>query len=281
MKLGYYFVHNIKDSQCPYTDDEKVIISKIYRLGFQSFKPLVVTLCSHLKYENLRLELFQYIEKYIFTRFNIEFFPSGKGSTDFYHFANRFQEVKEKKENEVYLKLVLDLIKRITYDFDKDNLWHLISKKFVEKVLGLDEKFYKWKGLCYFLYEYEIYLQEQHCGELKVEWEHIKAETIEHIFPQTPKDNYPAFENQDLLHDLGNLLLLARKTNSKLSNKSFTDKKALFSTDSYSAIEISKSENWTANEILARRKKMLEFMDERWDIEISDTVIKLLDIDET
>jgi len=268
----YYFVHNIDDSQCPYTNKEKTIISKINRLGFQSFKPLVVVLCSQNKYKDQRIELLQYIEKYIFTRFNLEFFRSGKGSTDFYHFANRLQE------NKLDVEITLDLLKKIIYDFEKDDLWKVISTKFVEKVSHLDAGFYNWSGLRYFLYEYEIYLQEQHRGELKVEWEHINTETIEHIYPQTPDDDSwtTAFENDDLLHDLGNLLLLSKSTNSSLKNKPFDIKKERFSENSYLAIKISKSENWTPDEVLKRRKKMLSFMDERWDIEISDKVIDLL-----
>jgi len=117
----YYFVHNIDDSQCPYTNKEKTIISKINRLGFQSFKPLVVVLCSQNKYKDQRIELLQYIEKYIFTRFNLEFFRSGKGSTDFYHFANRLQE------NKLDVEITLDLLKKIIYDFEKDDLWKVIA----------------------------------------------------------------------------------------------------------------------------------------------------------
>ena len=270
----YYFVHNTNDSRCPYTNEEKIIISKIYRLGFQSFKPLIVALCSHNRYEYSRVKLFQHVEKYIFTRFNIEFFRSGKNSACFYHIANRLQE------NKLDEKILLSLSQKNTYDFDEYNfLSKAISKKFVEKILDLDGNFYNWKGLRYFLYEYELYLQEQHKGELKVEWEHINTETIEHIYPQTPDDESwtSEFENDSLLHDLGNLLLLSKSTNSSLKNHAFDIKKDRFSTDSYSAIEISKSENWTPSEILARRQKMLEFMDERWGIEISNKVIELLD----
>jgi uncharacterized protein with ParB-like and HNH nuclease domain len=269
----YYFVHNVGDSQCPYTDKEKTIISKINRVGFQSFKPIIVVLCSQEKYETARVDLFKYIEKYIFTRFNIEYSRLGTGSTDFYHLANKFQK------NELSVDLTLNLIEKITYDFDKDGLWSSISKKFVDKILNLDEGFYNWKGLRYFLYEYELYLQKQHQGEIKVEWEHINKETIEHIYPQTP-DNVGwknTFNNDNLLNDLGNLLLLSKSINSSVGNKPFEIKKDRFSTNSHSAIAISKLQNWTPEEILKRRKNMLDFMDENWDIEISDEVIKLLD----
>lgn len=274
----YYFVHNIKDTQCPYTDKEKEIISKINRIGFQSFKPIVVVLCSRNEYKVSRIELFQYIEKYIFTRFNLEFFRSGTGSTDFYHLANKLQEIKLNIIENI-VEVSLNLFRKTIYDFDKNDLWIAISKKFIDKVSDLDENFYNWKGLRYFLYEYEIFLQKTHGGELKVEWEHVNAETIEHIYPQTADDESwtNEFENQDLLHDLGNLLLLSKSTNSSLKNKPFEVKKEQFSTDSYSAIAVSKTNNWTPSEILARRQKMLEFMDERWSIEISNEVTKLLE----
>lgn len=54
------------------------------------------------------------------------------------------------------------------------------------------EGFYSWSGLRYFLYEYELYLQDN--ANMKVSWEDFnkrkKEDTIEHIYPQSPNDTY-------------------------------------------------------------------------------------------
>ena len=266
----YYFVHNTNDSQCPYTEDEKKILSKIVRLGFNHFRPLVVSLCCYDEYKEHRRVLFYCIERCIFIMFHINFNRFVKKSTIFYHLANSI--ISNKKSYETIIsKTVAKVIKETDIEWKPEN--------FSNKIKAYEKSFYEWKGLRYFLYEYEIFLQKEHKGELKVEWEHVNTETIEHIYPQTPDDESwtSKFENDSLLHDLGNLLLLSKSTNSSLKNHAFDIKKDRFSTDSYSAIEISKSENWTPSEILARRQKMLEFMDERWSIEISNKVIELLD----
>lgn len=221
----YYFVHNAQDSSCPYIDKERVMLSKLGRLGFQSLKPLIVTLFSYDKYKSHRLELLTFIEKYIFTRFNIEFFRSGQKSTDFYHFANKFHKQRNANSKKDTVHLTPPFIKEISYDFEIEGLYRNISKKFTEKINDSDKKFYDWKGLKYFLYEYELSLQNQ--KERKVEWEHVNSETIEHIYPQTPDDESwtDAFQDKELLHDLGNLLLLSKSTNSSLKNNPFNIKK--------------------------------------------------------
>lgn len=49
--------------------------------------------------------------------------------------------------------------------------------------------------------------------------------SIEHIYPQKPKNNAPVLDD-GLLHSMGNLCLLDPKVNSHLHNKDFADKKA-------------------------------------------------------
>lgn len=265
----YYFVHNVKDSQCPYTDEEKKIISKINRIGFQSFKPLIVSLCCYDGYKERRYMLFNYIERCIFIMFHINFDRFVKKSTIFYHLAN---DVCKNTSSE---DTIITIFAEIYTEYKPYDL----SQKFISKISEYEKGFYEWKGLRYFLYEYEIYLQEQYRGELKkVEWEHVNTETIEHIYPQNPDDESwtDVFEDEDLLHDLGNLLLLSQSANSSLNNKPFDDKRKRFSTNSYSAIKISKSKNWTPDKIVERREEMLDFLDERWDLEIKDDVLKKL-----
>jgi len=145
--------------------------------------------------------------------------------------------------------------------------------------------FYGWSGLKYFLYEYELSLQGDR--DNKVSWDSFnRTDTIEHIYPQKPDDEYwrTRFNRSEnecnlLLNNLGNLLLLSRKQNSRSKNYGF-DKKRRFSRDgkpesgyfngSYSEIEVSKESDWNEKSILTRGIKMLTFMEKRWDLKFKN-----------
>lgn len=150
--------------------------------------------------------------------------------------------------------------------------------------------FYQWRGIKYFLYEYEMHLKSKtKTKRNKIDWntfieddsDHI---TIEHIYPQkamrkcwTDKFNkYNSKERTILRHSLGNLVPLSRPKNSSLQNKCFKDKlgdetnKVGFRYGSLSEIEISCKEDWTPLDILNRGVLLLDFMEERWGFEIGD-----------
>ncbi len=88
------------------------------------------------------------------------------------------------------------------------------------------EKWYQWgKALNYLLYEYELH----HNPETTLNFD-SSIESIEHILPQNPDQGYSAKEknwakNPNIVHALGNLLLMAKNANSSLSNKPFDEKK--------------------------------------------------------
>jgi hypothetical protein len=76
---------------------------------------------------------------------------------------------------------------------------------------------YDWKGLKYFLFEYEIKLAADH--NLNVKWEDFqkkgKKDTIEHILPRAATDDYwtEHWTEEDMknsIHDIGNLGLLSK-----------------------------------------------------------------------
>ncbi len=150
------------------------------------------------------------------------------------------------------------------------------------------EGFYTWNRLKYFLFEYELYLQGKANGNQKVSWTDFdkrkKEDTIEHIYPQTPKDDcwtsvfdkHSKKERKILLNTLGNLVLLCQSKNSEFQNKCFDFKKKHINKDgnevgfyngSYSEIEVSSYDNWTPVEIENRGKKMLSFLKERWEVD--------------
>lgn len=140
----------------------------------------------------------------------------------------------------------------------------------------------------YFLYEYETELSIKNNIQ-KVDWRlFTKVEkdkvTIEHILPQTPtkwywRNQFRQYSDEEiklLSSSLGNLLPLAQSINSSLQNDSFPDKKNPTSGNrgyykgSNSEIEVSIEEDWTANSIQNRGIKLLEFMEKRWRINLTD-----------
>jgi hypothetical protein len=90
-----------------------------------------------------------------------------------------------------------------------------------------------------------------------------------------------------LCGSLGNLLLLSAKINSSLQNDCFSDKKQTkrddngkvlrngFADGSFSELEVSHNERWTAQEIKERGLKLLNFMENRWNIRLGDENNKL------
>ena len=80
---------------------------------------------------------------------------------------------------------------------------------------------------------------------------------------------------------------LSLSINSSLQNDSFDDKKKVktdnkgnttrngYDNGSYSEIEVSKEEEWTAEEIKKRGLKLLKFLEERWDVSLGSKKDKL------
>ncbi|GHR66154.1 hypothetical protein VN1269_12440 [Helicobacter pylori] len=123
------------------------------------------------------------------------------------------------------------------------------------------EKWYKWgKALNYLLYEYELY----HNPETTLNF-NGSIESIEHILPQKPDQGYSAKEknwakNPNIVHALGNLLLMAKNANSSLSNKPFDEKRKEYLKGSYSEKEVAKNASFGVEQIKERSEKLLDFL---------------------
>ncbi|GAA9132734.1 DUF262 domain-containing protein [Helicobacter pylori] len=129
------------------------------------------------------------------------------------------------------------------------------------------EKWYQWgKALNYLLYEYELY----HNPETTLNFDG-SIESIEHILPQNPDQGYSAKEknwakNPNIVHALGNLLLMAKNANSSLSNKPFDEKRKQYLKGSYSEKEVAKNASFGVEQIKERSEKLLDFLIARYRI---------------
>jgi hypothetical protein len=96
------------------------------------------------------------------------------------------------------------------------------------------------------------------------------AYTIEHIFPENPTEADKEKLNEKYIHCLGNLSLLTRSDNSKNSNKSFSKKIPVYKkyADSLKLIqykEVLQNSKWGRNNVLARKDKIIEFVNKYFD----------------
>lgn len=150
-----------------------------------------------------------------------------------------------------------------------------------------NRNFYTWRIIHYFLYEYNLSLQStSKTDREKIDWDaFIENErdfsSIEHVYPQRAQTTYwrERFTDltppqRDLLKNtIGNLLPLSRPKNSSLSNASFPEKvrgkspTVGFAFGSYAENEVATLyAEWNPQTILDRSLKLLNFMEQRWDI---------------
>ncbi|MFP6069355.1 DUF262 domain-containing protein [Helicobacter pylori] len=129
------------------------------------------------------------------------------------------------------------------------------------------EKWYRWgKALNYLLYEYELH----HNPETTLNFD-SSIESIEHILPQKPDQGYSVKEkswakNPNIVHALGNLLLIPKNANSSLSNKPFEEKRKEYLKGSYSEKEVAKNASFGVAQIKERSEKLLDFLIARYRI---------------
>jgi hypothetical protein len=162
------------------------------------------------------------------------------------------------------------------------------AKGFMEDVRKnfMSRGFYTWRGVRYFLYEYNLDLQKRSkTDRRKLDWFELNERrsdyhSVEHIYPQNARAKYwlDRFSNLTprqraaLRHSLGNLLPLSMPKNSSLSNRPFPEKVSSesgvvgYRFGCYAENEVSKEAQWTQQAILRRGLALLKFMEKRWNL---------------
>jgi hypothetical protein len=172
-------------------------------------------------------------------------------------------------------------------DYLNDYLKKALTKvQFGPLFAGWTKGYYSWRGLRYFMFEYENeLLNKSKTKREKLVWEEFISEdydhdykTVEHIYPQKVVEDcwkrsfnqYSIAERNILKNSIGNLVPLSKPKNSSLQNKCFDEKKGSreqkvgYAYGCYSEIEVSQEADWTPHQILDRGIMLLEFMERRW-----------------
>ena len=287
--LEWFNIKNPYHSNASLSSEEKFWLDKILRLKKNSAYLLCILAFRIVDVKGVELVgLLKKMERSIFLTYDLS---RVSGNTVQNFFYRRAKAIFNKKLlTQGFNK---DLDDRTKKDWQSSLFHNYISKQFQKTSESTKIGFYAWSGLNYLLFEYETELMGKE--EPRVGWSAVK-DSVEHICPKTPKDNcwLESFSDIDnpkwirLKNSLGNLLLLSRSKNSKLSNRCFADKKKYqkiaggevigYSNGSYSEIEVSENETWGPKEIEDRGLKMLEFLERRWSVNLGDrdTKVKLL-----
>ena len=242
--------------------------------------------------EDKIFEVLQVVERFIFLIFRVTQRPSNTKNNDFYRLAHSYYH----QEDETTIETVIETVESMTQGEEGEGddykyIGWFNWDKFVQNMDELfkrDKGFYKWNGIRYFLYEYELDLQKKAGGEIKISWPEFisrrREDSIEHIYPQTPTDKewVQAFkgtnkkQKKTLTNSLGNLLLLSRLKNSELQNKPFSTKKRYtnsrgdevgYFNGSFSEIQVAQRDSWTPHEILRHGEMMINFLGRRWGVD--------------
>src|SRR5574344_1801263 len=238
----------------------KVYIERLNRIGYGNFKPLTTVLLSKKDItDEQKLECLKGMERFIFLHYRLNGYLGTYKNSFFYNLAHEFY--METKNIDEVLKEVN------TIDFLSDNNVANMSGIFtkMERLFKNYNGYYSWATIRYVLYEYERYLMTDKASVRILPADIFKKDekdhySIEHIYPQTPTDEYwtsrfdkySDSEKHRLTNTLGNLLPLSMSINSSLQNYSFDEKKTRkprgYFDGSHNEIEVGRCEEWTSKE---------------------------------
>lgn len=285
--LAQHYFNASSPSFSTATENEKMWLERINRLIGHETSPTVLYVISSEKNIDQRLKFWEIYERFIFVRSLIADSMSFHVASIAYE-SELIQLVNGRKKLDEY------------GEFLKNTVSSWIAKEFGESLIDWAKSgttYYGWKRIKYFLFEYEMFLQNSSKTDReKLSWDtfakekyETEFETVEHIYPQRARseywknrfDSYSSKEKSQLRNSLGNLLALSRPKNSSLGNKSFDDKlgnettKVGYKYGCYSENEVALSADWNAASIVNRGITMLEFLEQRWKLQIGDKTAKV------
>ncbi|WP_120866504.1 DUF262 domain-containing protein [Helicobacter pylori] len=273
----WYFLHTLDDEELRIEITPKMhgLLDKMRRLNALSenaFLPLLLSLltiqlvkksANEQPYTTQELEgLLEYLERFGFLIYGV---ADSKNTAKNEWIKSAFRAFRAYKLWED--KITIEDLPTLEKNFFKEK--HSGLELLEEYILSKKntEKWYEWgKALNYLLYEYELH----HNPETTLNFD-SSIESIEHILPQKPDQGYSAKEkswakNPNIVHALGNLLLIPKNANSSLSNKPFEEKRKEYLKGSYSEKEVAKNASFGVAQIKERSEKLLDFLIARYRI---------------
>ena len=271
----------------PQIRDEVVLwSSNLVRLGMPvSFLPLLMAVrMTHPHDAAKYLETLKLCEAYAFRIWTLKKSRSNAGR------ATLFRAAHELRTGKCGFKDAMDAVKA-------ELAWRCGDGEYTaqfEKLIK-DAEWYRWRGLRYMLYEYEIHLSIERkadpMGTLKNLIGGDSAPTIEHILPQSI-ENMPAWntkfsdeEHRRCLNDIGNLTL--SRFNESLSNRPFDEKKGTawqperyVSSPFFQEGDLVHYPEWTPKTVAERRDRIINWAKQRWSIDLSDASDDRDEVDE-
>lgn len=275
---------------CPnLTEELKDVTMRLNYIGIGYFRPLVAAALmrgAEGDADNL-LELLSRIEKFVFKAFRYGNARSNFGESEFCGRARMLFQGR------------LTIRELLDWSRWADLQGRNFTAQFIAKIDDLRRQgkgFYGWNGVRYFLYEYNRQVANRLRRPANLEWD-VYSRTaqhtvsIEHILPQTPscrywRNQFRAFTgNEDemmrLKGALGNLLPLALSVNIRLQNDPFERKKTGrspvggrdgvggYAYGCAAEVEVAQNADWNAECIYRRSHALIDFLRQRWEIEIS------------
>jgi hypothetical protein len=264
-------------------------LARLKRLGFGVLKPLLLAVLTREGKPDEACSMMQQAERFLLLVRSLGGARSHVGESESYRMAHDLHE-----RTSSILQAGAMLNERVARHFTSDIFQTEIDDLFADA----DGKgFYALPGLKYILFEYEERLRiAAKATTAKIAWQNFRGaqNSVEHIYPQTPKEaEWPSFtaftaeQCKTLRHSLGNLVAVSVAKNSSLSRRSYLEKvngspeSPGFSQGSFSELRIAQHPDWTPKDILERGIELLEFIEQRWSVELGDrpTKVSLLRLD--
>lgn len=244
------------------------IVSKIGRMDIKSniLVLLVAIYEGFIEDPKKMLELMDICEKFAFRTYYLIEWRSYSGQNQIYTLACDIYN------NRLTYKEILSKLEDIYDYYAYDSL---VEKNFFDR-----DSYYNWKGLKYFLYEYEVAkCWDTIKSDPRLTWTYLREtdrkDSIEHILPQSMerdgkkvlywKERFNKKSHEENLNKLGNLTLTTASENSKLSNKGFDKKKPIFKVSDWKINQLlSHHRDWNEKHIDKRSDELFKFAMERW-----------------
>lgn len=287
----WYIINNPKQALSSelVTVEEAYWLEKLNRLGFGAFASLTLSVYLVTKNVTERVNYLKAVESFIFLNYHCAGRKSNLGNSHFPYLASHLYA----KSADWSLEAIISNIYFWTFG-NEDEEGYFSPERFVlitkdQFTHSKKSGFYDWSGIKYLLFEYEEYIQKSEPS--KVRWK--TPNSIEHIYPQNDADvawksvfkEYTPKQRKILCNSLGNLVLLRSSKNSQLSNKPFDFKRCHINVEgesegycvgSHSEIQVSMFKMWDAKAILKRGLSILNFVELRWNVKLTNKEKKYL-----